>query len=135
MLDAENDKGEIIFNTTKAYINLYKSYEAVVLVKENLQSSLSRDTNFSNLEKNGLLARNDLLKSQLQTSIIELSLLDAETNNKLATVNMNLMIGLPENTQLNLDSSFINTKFELKSFANYENLALQNRKDIKSNKL
>ena len=132
MLDAENDKDEIAFNTTKAYINLYKSYEAVALVKENLQSSLSRDTNFSNLEKNGLLARNDLLKSQLQTSDIELSLLDAETNNKLAMVNMNLMIGMPENTQLVLDSSFINTKPELKNFAEYENMALQNRKDIKA---
>ncbi|MEO8772034.1 MAG: TolC family protein [Ferruginibacter sp.] len=132
MLDAENDKDEITFNTTKAYINLYKSYEAVLLVKENLQSSLSRDTNFSNLEKNGLLARNDLLKSQLQTSNIELSLLDAETNNKLAMVNMNLMIGLPENTQLVLDSSFINKKLDLKNFADYENFALQNRKDIKA---
>lgn len=132
MLDAENDKEAIIFNTTKAFINLYKSFEAVVLVKENLQSSLSRDTNFSNLEKNGLLARNDLLKSQLQTSNIELSLLDAETNNKLAMVNMNLMIGLPENTELVLDSSFMNIQLDVKSFIDYENLALQNRKDIQA---
>ncbi len=110
MLDAEQDKDAVIFNCTKAFVNLYKSYEAVLVVKENLQSSLSRDTNFANLEKNGLLARNDLLKSQLQTSNIELSLMDAETNNKMAMVNMNLMLGLPENTILNPDSSFINIK-------------------------
>ncbi|MEO7047789.1 MAG: TolC family protein, partial [Ferruginibacter sp.] len=79
-LDADNDKDAVIYNTTNAYINLYKAGAAVNIVKENLQSSLSRDTNFSNLEKNGLLARNDLLKSQLQTSNIELSLLDAENN-------------------------------------------------------
>lgn len=132
MLDADNDKEAVIYNATKAYINLYKSFEAVVLVKENLQSSLSRDTNFSSLEKNGLLARNDLLKSQLQTSNIELSLLDAERNNKMAMVNMNLLIGLPENTNLVLDTTFINTKQELKNFEDYENLALQNRKDIQA---
>ena len=131
-LDTENDHAEVIFNTTKAYINLYKSYEAVQLVKENLQSSLSRDTNFSNLEKNGLLARNDLLKSQLQSSNIELSLLDAENNYKLASVHMNLMLGLPENDPVVLDTSFINTKQELKNFSDYEMSAMQNRKDIQA---
>jgi len=131
-LDAEKNKDEVIFNTTKAYINLYKSYEAVQLVKENLQSSLSRDTNFTNLEKNGLLARNDLLKSQLQSSNIELSLLDAENNFKLATVNMNLMLGLPETDPILLDTAFMNTNQELKNFTDYEMMALQNRKDIQA---
>lgn len=132
MLDAEQDKDAVIFNCTKAFVNLYKSYEAVLVVKENLQSSLSRDTNFANLEKNGLLARNDLLKSQLQTSNIELSLMDAETNNKMAMVNMNLMLGLPENTILQPDSSFINVKPAIKTFTEYEDLALQKRNDVRA---
>ncbi|MBS1743650.1 MAG: TolC family protein [Bacteroidetes bacterium] len=132
MLDADNDKDAVAFNAVKAYINLYKSFEAVTLVKENLQSSMSRDTNFSNLEKNGLLARNDLLKSQLQTSNIELALLDAEKNNKLAMINMNLLLGLPENTILILDTGFINTAQPLKSFPEYESDALKQRKDIQA---
>ncbi|MEP6711616.1 MAG: TolC family protein [Ferruginibacter sp.] len=131
-LDAENDKEGVVFNTTSAYINLYKAEAAVNIVKENLQTSLSRDTNFSNLEKNGLLARNDLLKSQLQTSNIELSLLDAANNLTLANVNMNLMLGLPENTTLVIDSTFINDGQTIKSFADYEMQALQNRKDVQA---
>lgn len=131
-LDAEQDHDEVIFNTMKAYLNLYKSFEAVKLVKENLRSSQSRDTNFTNLEKNGLLARNDLLKSQLQTSNIELSLMDAENNNKLAIVNMNLMLGLPENDLIVLDTSSIDKTQDLKSFMDYETAALQNRKDIQA---
>ena len=131
-LDADNDKEAVVFNTTNAYINLYKAEAAVSIVKENLQTSLSRDTNFSNLEKNGLLARNDLLKSQLQTSNIELSLLDAENNLSLANVNMNLMLGIPENTTLVIDSTFINETQTIKSFADYEMLALQNRKDVQA---
>ena len=79
-----------------------------------------------------MLARNDLLKSQLQTSNIELSLLDAENNLNLANVNMNLMLGLPENTTLQIDSSFINTTQQIKAFADYEMLALQNRKDMQA---
>ena len=131
-LDAAQDRDEIAFNATAAYINLYKSFEAVKLVKENLQSSLSRDTNFSNLEKNGLLARNDLLKSQLQTSNIELSLMDAENNYKLATVNMNLMLGLPEGDSIAIDTYFVESKQELQNFADYETMALQNRSDIQA---
>lgn len=131
-LDAESDATDIIFNTTQAYVNLYKAYESVLLVKESLNSSLSRDSNFSNLEKNGLLARNDLLKSQLQTSNIELALLTAENDFRIATVNMNLMLGLPENDSLVLDTSFVNHLEEAGNFTDYENAALQNRMDIKA---
>jgi outer membrane protein TolC len=79
------------------------------------------------------LARNDLLKSQLQTSNIEAAVLEAENNQNLAMVNMNLMLGQPENTVINIDSSFINNPSgEEKSFSDYQGLALQNRKDIQA---
>ena len=92
-MDAENDKEGVILNTINAYINLYKASVTVDVVNENLAQSAHRDSVFSRLEQNGLLARNDLLKAQLQTSNIELSLLDAENNLKIANINMNLMIG------------------------------------------
>lgn len=132
-LDADNDKDAVAYNAFQAYINLYKAATAVQIVKENLRSSAARDSNFSNLEKNGLLARNDLLKSQLQTSNIELSLLDAENNYALANVNMNLLLGLPETTKLIIDSTFLDSRQDIKNFSDYEALALQNRKDIKAN--
>jgi len=130
MLDAQNDKEAVILNTVNAYINLYKASVTVDVVKENLQQSLHRDSVFSRLEQNGLLARNDLLKSQLQTSNIELSLLDAESNLKIANVNTNLLLGLPEKTILITDSSSIEKNINLKNLEDYEQLALQNRKDI-----
>lgn len=130
MLDAENDKEAIILNTINAYINLYKAGVTVNVVKENLQQSLQRDSVLSRLEQNGLLARNDLLKAQLQSSNIELSVLDAENNRKIANVNMNLMLGFPEQTILVPDSSTFDENIPLKNLEEYEQLALQNRKDI-----
>ncbi|MEO7801038.1 MAG: TolC family protein, partial [Ginsengibacter sp.] len=62
-----------------------------------------------------------------------LSLLDAANNHALANVNMNLQLGLPETTKLILDSTFLDNTQNLKDFAAYENLALQNRKDIQAN--
>jgi outer membrane protein len=130
ILDAEKDKEAVILNTINAYINLYKASVTVDVVKENLNQSIHQDSVFSRLEENGLLARNDLLKSELQTSNIELSLLDAQSNLKTATVNMDLMIGYPETTVLKIDSTDFNKIPAIKTIDEYEQMALQNRKDV-----
>ena len=131
-LDAENDKQEVVLNTIAAYINLYKANIAAKLVEENLEQSRKRDTDFINLEQNGLLARNDLLKAQLETSNFELSLVDAQNNIQLATVNMDLMLGLPETTTFSLDSSSISQPGDIKAITEYEQLATQSRSDVQA---
>jgi outer membrane protein TolC len=131
-LDAENDKEEVILNAIAAYINLYKAQVAAKIVEENLEQSRTRDSEFISLEKNGLLARNDLLRSQLQTSNFELGLVDAQNSIQLATVNMNLMLGLPEMTVIIPDSASITKPSELKTIEEYEQLASVNRNDVQA---
>lgn len=130
-LDATRDKQEVILNCTAAYINLYKAMKTVALLEENLAQSKQRDKELADLEKNGLLARNDLLKSQLETSNYELALLDALNQVALATVNLNLLVGLPEKTRLQLDSASILQRAELKSLDDYLSAA-DARCDIKA---
>jgi outer membrane protein len=129
-LDAETDKEEIIQNALNAYSNLYKAEAAVGLMKENLKSAQERSRELSNLEKNGLLARNDLLKADLQTSNIELALMDAENNLALATINMDLMLGLDKNTILKTDATGFTQPSTLKTVDEWEATALQSRKDM-----
>jgi outer membrane protein TolC len=129
-LDAEDDKDEVIQTTIEAYANLFKAKTAVRLMKENLVQAQQRAKDFSNLEKNGLLARNDLLKAEFQASNIELGLLDAENNAQLANVNMNLMLGLPTSTDLVLDTSGIVRKNDSRVLEDYLQTALTSRKDI-----
>jgi len=128
-LDAEKDKDEVVANTIDAYSNLYKAKKTVDLVKENLTREQKRVTDFSNLEQNGLMARNDLLKVQLQQSNIELSLLDAENNYKITSINMALLLGLPEDTDLIPDSTSLINNTDAGSVIQWEQTALQNRKD------
>jgi outer membrane protein len=130
LLDGENDKEAVVLNTINAYTNLYKASVTVNVVNENLAQSQHRDSVFSRLEQNGLLARNDLLKAELQTSNISLSLLDAENNLKIANINMNLMLGLPETTIITTDSSTFQKNIVIKTIGEYEQFAYQNRKDI-----
>ncbi len=132
MLNVANDKEAVVFNTIQAYTNLYKASKTIAVIKENLNASIQRDSLFSRLEQNGILARNDLLKAQLTTSNIELSLLDAENNFNIASINMALLLGLPENTLVEVDTNFVNETQQIKPFIEMENMALQNRKDVQA---
>lgn len=129
-LDVENDREEVIQNTIAAYSNLYKAKAAVDMVKENLRESKQRVGDFTSLEKNGLIARNDLLKVELQQSNVELSLLDAENNFKITYINMDLMLGLPEGTELIADSNSFQNLDDAGIISTWEESAFQNRKDM-----
>lgn len=135
VLDAANDKNAVIYNITNAYVNLYKAEKAIQIVKQNLVASISRDSALENLERNGIIARNDLLKSQLQTSNVELTLLEAESNYKIAMINTNLLLGFPEEN-MNILTDDINKETPLLlSYNDYLEMTLNQRKDLQAYQL
>ncbi|MBL7711575.1 MAG: TolC family protein [Chitinophagaceae bacterium] len=132
-LDAETDRQQVVQNIISAYSNLYKANSSVSLVKENLKQAHQRTVDFDNLEKNGLLARNDLLKAKLQESNVQLSLLDAESELHVANLNMDLLLGLPEETVLLLDTAaFRQNDTQIQGLPYWEQEALNNRSDFKA---
>lgn len=131
-LNAENDKNAIAYNISQAYNNLFKANEVVKLLKENLASSQKRDQSFIKLENNGVIARNDRLKAQLQTSNIELQLMEAQNNYSIANINMDLLLGLSDNTEIEVDADYIGEDDLGKPDDYYLNLARENRNDIKA---
>lgn len=131
-LSAENDKEAIAYNISQAYNNLFKASQIIKVLEENLSASQKRDETFLKLENNGLMARNDRLKAQLQTSNIELQLLDAQNNYSIANINMDLLLGLPETTILKVDEDYINEISENQPVSYYLSQALQHRKDLQA---
>ena len=129
-LDAEGDRQAVIQNTIAAYSNLYKAKRSVELVSENLIREHERVIEFTNREKNGIIARNDLLKATLQESNIQLALMDAENELKITTINMNLLLGLPESTEISADSSSFDVLKDAGNAADWEQTALTHRKDM-----
>ncbi len=130
VLDAEDDKGEVIQNTIEAFANLFKAKSAVNLVKENLADARERTKELAAQERNGLLAKNDLLRSELRESNLEYNLSDAENNAQLANVNMNLLLGLPTVTELVLDTTGIVRKDDNRVLDDFVKAATAHRKDI-----
>ena len=131
-LDIDNDKEGVVLNIIDAYNNLYKAGLQIDVINSSLQQSDQRVKDFTNLEANGLLARNDLLKSQLQVSNIQLSLVDARNDLKLNTIVLDLLLGLPDSITLSLDSSSFTTPPIPGNADDYMQQALQNRKDLQA---
>lgn len=131
-LSSENDKVAIAYNISQAYNNLFKANQAIKVLNENLAASQKRDQSFQKLEDNGIIARNDKLKANLQTSNYELQLLDAQNNYSIANINMDLLLGLPDNTEIEIDPNYIVENTPEKPVDFYVNEAQQNRKDLQA---
>jgi outer membrane protein len=128
-LKTEQTKEEIALKVVEYYAKLYQAKKSVTLISENLKSAEQRVKDFTNLEKNGIIARNDLLKAQLQQSKIELSLDEMKKNVSVFNYYLITMLQLPENYQIGIDEhQFDNSKSE---FVNrtFED-AQKNRKDL-----
>jgi outer membrane protein len=104
--NAANTKEQIAMRTIFLYANLYKAQQSVTLIQENLKSATQRVIDFTAMEENGLIARNDLLKSQLQASNIQLSLDDA--NKMVSTLNYQLvtLLKLQPGTQIAVSDAY-----------------------------
>lgn len=129
--NAGQTKEETAMKVVTYYADLYKAQKSVELFKESLKSSQQRVTDFTAMEKNGIIARNDLLKAQLQASKIQLSLDDAEKNVRLINYYLVTLLKLSPETMLVVSENNIGTDifaFGIKNEAD----ALQNRKDLKA---
>lgn len=128
---ASHTKEAVAMKVINYYASLFKAQKTVALLKENLKRAEQRAYDFGELEKNEIIARNDLLKAQLQVSKIKLSI--DEAINHVSIVNFNLvnLLKLPKETQIEIkESDFAN--FKMDNIPNDEQPALQNRKDLQA---
>ena len=130
--DAESNKEDVIFNIIAAYNNFYKQLAAKNLIEENLRVANSRLTDVKNFEKNGIVARNDVMRSELQVSNIELSKIDADNGLRITNFNLNILLGLPDQTIIEIDSTSIFTSTTTKTYQEFLNDAYATRADLKA---
>ncbi|TFF40379.1 TolC family protein [Mucilaginibacter psychrotolerans] len=101
-LDAVNDRDEIAYNIINAYYNLYKVLQAKKVVTQNLVTIDAQIKQSQRFFDQGLVTKNDVLRFQLQRSNIELNGIDLENNRRIINYNMDVLLGLPETTELNI---------------------------------
>lgn len=101
--NAANTKEQLSFYVVELFAKLFQSQQTATLIEDNLKSAQQRTKDFSAMVDNGLMARNDLLKAQLQESNIQLSLDTAKKNASVINYQLVTVLQLPENTQIDID--------------------------------
>ena len=113
------------------YAALYKAQKSVELLKESKKSNQQRVTDFTAMELNGLIARNDLLKAQLQVSKVDLALVEAEKNVNLINYYLVNLLKLDPTTHFIISPANIDPILFTYTILP-ENEAIETRKDRQS---
>ena len=99
-LDADKDKDDITWVVIESYINYNKILQNQLIVAQNMQDVQGKLEEITKYEGQGLATRNDVLRYQLQQSQLQLTEIELENNRRIANYNMNVLLGLPDSTQL-----------------------------------
>lgn len=128
---AFHTKEEVAMKVINLYASLFKAQKTVALLKENQKRAEQRAYDFGELEKNEIIARNDLLKARLQVSKIKLSIDEAVNHENTINFQLITLLKLPAGTQLEIrESDFAN--FKMENIPTNEKPALENRKDLQA---
>lgn len=128
---AAQTKEETAMKVVNYYSSLFKAQKTIELLKENQKRAQQRVVDFSEMEKNGIIPRNDLLKAQLQVSKVQLSIDDTNADLNMANYYLVSLLKLPEGTKLEIkESDFAN--FKMTNIPTSEQPALENRKDLQA---
>jgi outer membrane protein len=131
-LDAEKDKSEIRLNVINAYYNLYKFIVSKRVLEDNLKTLESRLIDTRKFVAQGVALQNDVLKLELSQANLQQSLVDVQSGTDITNFNLDMMLGLPTETQLEIDETSMITKNDVTVSTALINEALQNRSEIKA---
>jgi outer membrane protein TolC len=134
-LDIDKDKTEIYMNVVNTYYNMYKIMLSQTVLEESFQMVESRLKDVNALKKNGMATQNDLLKVELQKSNIELNQMELMTNKAIANFNFNILLGLPDSTVLEIDTTELYATKENGTLYDFLNDGLINRSDLKAQEI
>ena len=129
-LDADKDKDEISYDVINAYYGLYKVLQSKKVVEANLKTIDAQIKQANRFFEQGLVTKNDVLRFQLQRSNIELNGIDLESNRKIINYNLDVLLGLPETTQLNI-AQITEANKPLAPLSTYIDTAMANRQEFK----
>ncbi len=132
--NAAKTKEDVALKAITYYTALYKAQKTLDVLNENQKSAKQRVTDFTELEKNGIIPRNDLLKAQLLVSKTQLSI--DEANNNINNINYYLttLLKLDPGVKIQVnEEDFFNLKTS--NAPTSDAIALENRKDLEAVRL
>lgn len=130
--DNNTTRSKVMTNTVRALYQYYELLETKKMVEKNVEQAKQLVDEFTNKEKQGILAKNDVLKAELQLNNILLTLTDVNNNIKVAEFNIQILLGLPTDKTFALDTIGMFQSPTFETAENYETTALDKRSEAKS---
>lgn len=101
-LDADKNKEEVSYAVINTYFALFKVMQSKKVVNQNLESIASQLKQAQRFFEQGVVTKNDVLRFQLQQANISLTDLEIENNRKIINYNLDILLGLPEDTEVTI---------------------------------
>jgi len=130
-LDADQNKEEVTFAVINTYYALYKVGQSKKVIAQNLASIASQLKQSQRFFEQGIVTKNDVLRFQLQQANVTLTDLEAEGNRKIVNYNLDILLGLPEDTEIEITDP-ITDNMNVEPLNNYLDMGLTNRQELKS---
>lgn len=129
-LDADKSKEEITYAVINTYYSLYKVLQSRKVVDQNLESIAAQIKQAQRFFEQGIVTKNDVLRFQLQQANVTLTQMDIESNRKVINYNLDILLGLPEDTEVKIVDPTAGIKTS-GSLNEYIGLAMANRQELK----
>ncbi len=126
------DKSELVFNIKNAYWSLYKAAQFKKVMDETVEQVKAHVKDAKNLEKAGMLTKNDILKLEVQLLNVMYQQIEAENAVKLAMAALNSTIGISLSTEITVASSARLTEASYDEVEKLITQAATNRAEVKA---
>lgn len=128
-LDADKNKEEVSYAIINTYFSLFKIMQSKKVVAQNLESIASQLKQAQRFFEQGIVTKNDVLRFQLQQANVSLTDLEIENNRVIINYNLDILLGLPEDTEIAIAESDLPLQ-SVQPLSSYINNAFSNRQEL-----
>jgi len=118
-LQTATDQADLKLELLRQYLDLFSLYKQHQVLARNIAESERRLKDIRQMKREGLITNNDVLRSEMQLTDNNLSLLQTENNIRLVSQQLDILLGLDEGLLLRPDTTLLDKVFALESYDDY----------------
>lgn len=130
-LTLEKDKSALKLWLIGKYLDLYNLYQQEKIFHFNIEEANKRLSNIRQMREEGLVTRNDVLRSEIQLSNYELSTKEASNNIILVSQQLSVIMAMDEDIIYEPDSSFLEFSEQSMGLEDYIQTSYDNFSEMK----
>ncbi|HIC8809437.1 TPA: TolC family protein [Elizabethkingia anophelis] len=130
-LDLEKNQQDVKFLVLSNYLDVYKLKNQEQIFLNNKKLAQERLKNIQKFNQQGMVTRNEVIRGELAIKNLDQGLLTLSNNKKILNYNLDVALGLPQNTEINPTESLVGKELGLETDY-YLQMAYQNNPQLKS---